>query len=475
MKVRKLTTVLIVIMVTLAGCATFQPKPISPDRTASAFETRTLDGAGLKKFIEMNLRHDIAPWPPEAWSFPMLTLVAFYYQPDLDVARARWGVAKAGIVTAGGHPNPSIGFAPKYDANAATGISPWTLSFSFDIPIETAGKRGYRVDQARHLSEAARLNIAAVAWQVRSRLRARLIDLYAVSQAEDLMQRQRSVQEEIVKLLEQRLSYGEASQPDVTQARISLAQASLSLRDAQKRKAEARVQLADALGLPVAALDGVNLSFDFLNRASSPVKPLFAEVRRRTLFNRPDMLAALAEYAAIQSALQLEIAKQYPDVHLGPGYSWDQGENKWSLGLSITLPVFNQNQGPIAEAEARRNESAARFTALQARVVGAVDRALAGYQGALQSLETADALVSSRKEQQQSVQAMFDVGQSDRLELTSAELEVDSGMLSRVDAFIKVEQSLALLEDAMQSPLDVAEAFAVAPETNPRSKEENEP
>ncbi len=405
----------------------------------------------------------------------MLTLAAFYYHPDLDVARAKWGLAKAGVITAGQRPNPDVGFTPEYNTSATRGISPWILTPTLDIPIETAGKRGYRIDQATHLSEAARVNIATVAWQVRSRLRARLIDLYAASQAEDLMQRQRSVQEEIVKLLEQRLSYGEASQPDVTQARISLAQASLSLRDTQKRKAEVRVQVADALGLPVAALDGVNLSFDFLNRASSPVKPLFAEVRRRALFNRPDMLAALAEYAATQSASQLEIAKQYPDVHLGPGYSWDQGENKWSLGLSITLPVFNQNQGPIAEAEARRNESAARFTALQARVISAVDRALAGYQAALQSLETADALVFSRKEQQQSVQAMFDIGQSDRLHLASAQLEVDSAMLSRVDTFIKVEQSLALLEDAMQSPLDAAESFAVAPETNPRSKEEKEP
>jgi cobalt-zinc-cadmium efflux system outer membrane protein len=475
MKLRKLAILWIVIVVSLAGCATFQPKPISPDQAATAFEARTLDSAGLKKFLEATLRHEIAPWPPKAWSFPMLTLVAFYYQPDLDVARARWDVAKAGIVAAGGRPNPSIGFTPQYDANAASGISPWTLGFSFDIPLETADKRGYRVDQAKHLSEAARLNIAAVAWQVRSRLRARFLDLYAVGQTEDLLARQRSVHEEIVKLLEQRLSYGEASQPDVTQARISLAQTSLSLRNAQRQKAEARVQLADALGLPVSALDAVNLSFDLLNGFSSTVNSLLADVQRRALFNRPDILGALAEYAASQSALQLEIAKQYPDIHLGPGYSWDQGENKWSVGLSLTLPVFNRNQGPIAEAEARRTETAARFTALQARVIGEVARALAGYQAALRALETADALVSSRKEQQHSVQSIFDLGQTDRLELVSVQLEVDSAMLSRLDAFFKVEQSLALLEDAMQSPLDPLESFATTPEINPRSEEEKNP
>ena len=93
--------------------------------------------------------------------------------------------------------------------------------------------------------------------------------------------------------------------------------------------------------------------------------------------NRPDILASLSEYAAAQSAVQLEIAKQYPDVHLGPGYEYDQGQNKWALGLSVELPVRNRNQGPIAEAQAKREEAAARFIDLQARVIAEIDRALA--------------------------------------------------------------------------------------------------
>ena len=41
-----------------------------------------------------------------------------------------------------------------------------------------------------------------------------------------------------------------------------------------------------------------------------------------------------------------------PDVHLNPGYQFDQGDNKWSIGLTFDLPILNQNQGPIAEAKA---------------------------------------------------------------------------------------------------------------------------
>ena len=68
------------------------------------------------------------------------------------------------------------------------------------------------------------------------------------------------------------------------------------------------------------------------------------------------MLSALAEYAASESALQVQIARQYPDIHLRPGYELDQNKNKWQLGVSMDLPILNQNQGPIAEAKAKREE-----------------------------------------------------------------------------------------------------------------------
>ena len=97
------------------------------------------------------------------------------------------------------------------------------------------------------------------------------------------------------------------------------------------------------------------------------------EIRRRALLQRTDVLSALAAYAASESALRLEIAKQFPDLRLSPGYNYDQGDNEWSLGLSVTIPVLNQNQGAIAEAEARRAEMAAEFNALQARVVNEVE------------------------------------------------------------------------------------------------------
>ena len=40
--------------------------------------------------------------------------------------------------------------------------------------------------------------------------------------------------------------------------------------------------------------------------------------------------------------LYAEIARQYPDLRVGPGYEYDQGLNKWAVvGVSIELPVLN--------------------------------------------------------------------------------------------------------------------------------------
>ncbi len=400
----------------------------------------------------------------------MLVLAAIYYHPDLDVARSTWGVTRAGILTAGERPNPTFSFLPQFVSNAGHGVTPWLFTPTFDATVETAGKRDYRVAEAEHLAEAARLNVASVAWKVRSRLRNSLLDLYAPIQTELLLREQRMVQEGIVHLLEQRLAVGEIPQPEVTQARIALNQLDLSLREAQRQRAEARAQVADSLGVPAAALDEVDLNFDFLEQFPGAADLPSADVQRGALMNRADILSALADYAASESALQIEIAKQYPDLHLNPGYEFDQGTNKWGIGFSLTLPILNRNEGPIAEAEAKRKEAAAKFFALQAQVIGEIQRTMAGYRGALDKLKTADALLAAQNQQQKSVQAMFNAGEADRLALLSAELEVDAIAISRLDAFVKVRQSFDLLEDAVQLPLSGAGFVPGAAEIDPRAQ-----
>ncbi len=447
--------VLLGLAAVLAGCARFQSHPLSPARNADAFEQRSLADNGLKAFVATNLHTVPAPWPPPAWDLPNLTLAAYYFHPDLDVARAKWAVAKAGKATAAERPNPTLSVAPAY--NTTTRVpSPWLVTPVLDIPIETAGKRGYRIALATNLSDAARWNIAAVAWQVRSRMHLSLVNLYAAREAEALLKEQQAILTENIRLLELQYQAGAISAFELTQARVAANNTRLAWRDAERQSAEARVQLADAIGVPARALDPVQISFAGLDQF--PRELASAEARRQALLRRADVLGSLAEYDAAQSALQLEIAKQYPDVHLNPGYEFDQGDNKWSLGLTVTLPVLNQNKGPIAEAEARRAEAAANFNALQARVVADIDRAVAAYRVALQKKADADALLANLQKQEKTARAMLEVGEISKTELAALRLQLSALALARLDALAKSQQALVQLEDALQSPLDLPTA-----------------
>ncbi len=226
-------------------------------------------------------------WPPQSLDLEGLTLLAFYFSPELDEARSRLAAADAAIVTAGARPNPSISGAAGYtDAEE----SPYALRFGISIPFETGGKRGYRIRWARQLTEAARFAVGETAWNVRSRIRAALID-HLISNLE-LEQRtaETRVREEAAGIYEKRLEFGGVSRPDVTAARADLA----------------RVQIE----------------------------------------------------------------------------SFGEGNNSYTIGTALVLPIFDRNRGPIAEAVARRSTVGDRFLRAQAKAIDEVERALIDYRSA---------------------------------------------------------------------------------------------
>lgn len=434
------------LLVLLAGCASFTPEPIDPAAQQTAYESRRLDDPEMRQFIERSVGHEIAPWPPKTWDITTLTLAALHFHPDLENAQAATLLAQARILTAGARPNPTLGVTLQNNASTTYGLG-------LDIPIETAGKRDYRIDQARHLAQAATLREADTIWRVRSRLRASLLAAYST---EAQLVRQRDLQEEIARLLERRFAAGYASQPDLTQARLTLDQATLALAENRKLWAENLARLASAVGVPMRALDGREVSFDVFEQLFQPGLLPSVDLQRQALLTRPDVLAALAEYAASQSALQLEIARQYPDISLGPGFSWNQGATMWSLGLSLVLPLLNRNEGPIAEAKAQRQVAAAAFLSTQAKAIAEVDQARAGYGQAVRKFEIADRLLHEQQKQERAVTAALRAGEADRLTWLSARYETASAELARINALIEAQQSLGLLQDALRRPIGEA-------------------
>ncbi len=166
--------------------------------------------------------------------------------------------------------------------------------------------------------------------------------------------------------------------------------------------------------------------------------------------------------------MQLEIAKQYPDLQIGPGYTYEERNSYFTLGLSATLPIFNRNQGPIAEAEARRKVAAAAFLEVQAQVIAESERSLARYTAALKELAEADhSLRGLQDAQLKMMQRAVQLGEEDRLALNSVQIESSVLARSRLDALARAQSALGELEDAVQRPLDPGDAFPVTSANSP--------
>jgi cobalt-zinc-cadmium efflux system outer membrane protein len=435
-----------------AGCATqhYHPAPIAAEQTAAAFTARALDDPGLRAFAEPV--YGPAAWPPAAWDYRALSLTALYFNPSLDAARARIAESRAQILTAGARPNPSLALTP--------GIpSPYLLTVDLSFPLETAGKRGYRVQAARSLDLAARLELAQAAWTVRSAVRATLVDQLVASRILDLLRAEADRRTEQVRSLEAMASAGEISRHEVSTAEVELSRAHTAVAEAEARSVESAAALAAAIGIPVAALQDVRLAWPEWQSPPSAESLPRDEIERDAVLNRLDVRAALAQYAAAESSLQLEIAKQYPDIDIGPGYSYEEKLSYFTVGFAATIPLLDRNRGPIAEAEARRLKAQADFVQTQTEAISSGKRALALYAAALAGLAEADRFADVQTQRSEATRKSVQAGEQGHLDLDDAEIERSVAERARLDALAHAQRALGDLEDAVERPLAPGDAL----------------
>ena len=437
------------------GCASYNPEPLNPSEVARQFDSRSLTNLGLCAYLDANAAAHPSVCPPTDWNLERLTLGGFYFSPAMAVAAAQVRSADAAIVSAGARPNPVVGLGPQYDVRSTPNFTPWALGFfSLDLPIETAGKRGYRIAQAERFADAARLAAGETAWTVRSRIRAAMLQYLLDTRGSDLAAQEQDALALTAALVAARVRVGEASQPELDLAQSGLQNARLKAAEAEARVPADRNALAAAIGLPVDALDGVKLVWTTLQSPPDERSLAPETVQRLALLNRIDLRRELAQYAAVNEGLKLEIAKQYPDLHLAGGYSWEGGENIFELGPSVALPIFNQNQGPIAVAEARRKEVAAQFLAMQAGIIAEARTALVNYRGALAALEAARSAAKYQAGRYEQAARAAAVGESDAIALAAIRLQDLAAQQTLLQALTVAQAALGALENSMQRPLD---------------------
>jgi hypothetical protein len=267
------------------------------------------------------------------------------------------------VTTAGAWTNPKISSSfGRVDDSVGP---PWFLSAALDFTIPTAGKVSKREAVASQEVVLARLAAAQAAWRIYAEVRDALLEASVSARELD----SRSARRRCARRWRRRRP--RASPPAPPRAprsssrgsrRTARAPASRWRPGRRPRRARARRRLR----LPVAELEAATLA--------APAPALEAgSTANDALLDRLDVRVVVAEYEVAERTLELELARQYPDVVLTPSWENDQGAHKLLLGFSVDVPIFDRNQGPIAEALAHRDAVAARFRERAGAALAAID------------------------------------------------------------------------------------------------------
>lgn len=424
----------------LGACQKFVSAPLDPALSAGAFSSRSLYDPALRDY-QKNTRSSPSG---KTWTLRPTEAAAGFFQPAVAVARAKAATAFAAVSTADTAPNPSISFAPELGQSADV-PSPWVLGFSLDFPIETAGKRQLRTAQARHAANSAALAVNEAIWAAHSATRSALLDMEIARLRSGILEKQATEYDKAVSGLRSLMNAGEISRTDLLQTQSLQSRAELDLADSKRLSETSSAKLAAAIGVPSSALAPYDFSYGSLEKI--PEIPSISHLRKAALIQRPDILAALQDYAAADAALRLEIAKQYPDLRLSPGYTYDQGQNKWALGIGINLPI-DRNLDPIKEATAKRSESAALFNQTQAKASAQLDQALAEVSSARSRISRLDGILSSRRNEIALSEKLAASGETESSAALLLKIQLRQDEISLLNARSLLHQALGALEDA---------------------------
>ncbi|CAN5205617.1 hypothetical protein BH10PSE13_BH10PSE13_00410 [soil metagenome] len=437
----------------LASCQAYRPAPVDTAQVVLARRQRSIDPDVVRR--EQEQLAPSAPFNAVKWDRLSLFAALLVHNPDIAAARATIDTARAQARAARVAPGGTLTLSSEY-ANDPSTNSPWLLGGALDVPLDIGGRRTARITGAALRVVIARYDYADAVWAARMKARQALTALLVAAREEMAAGQLLGYRTQQQAAMTRRLSAGAVNRADLERVRADVASAAATVDDARSRHIAARHALAAAIGLPETAI--ATLSFQWLGFDDAPADPsLLPEMRDRigATVARADVLKAVAAYDQSESDLRGEVARQYPALSIGPGYTWERGLVKLPLAAGLTLPPLDLNRHAIASAEAKRAEAGKALETIVAAANAALDSAISECRlarAALARVRSADLPIARRLANQ--ADAQFRHGQSDRTDWAAAQGGIAQARLTELAALARVHAADAALEDALRRPVE---------------------
>ncbi len=434
----------------LSACVSVPPAPINAANSADRIAARTLRDPGVTEALT---RAGMDAATQEAWSLDALTLAAWTLRSDVALARADVAAGRAVERIARQRPNPTLSLGPGnlFD-NANNNTSPWTMSTAVSFTVETGGKRRIRSAQARLAMKSLHWQLAESMWQARSEVRNALFGREIAQRALALAEEEVALREAYRNWVETNIRFGALAQPERLAAQTNLVQAQAALRAARGDLAAAHTGLAASLGIAAENLPA-KISAPALDELPDPGTTPVRTWRGWAVTNRLTVQHALAEYEVAEQDLRLAVARQYPDINLGSGYTFDKGDQLYTLSVGLTVPLFHTERAQIDQAIAMRERAARQFESVQEHALAEVETALERYRAAYSALTESRVAESAITNTLETVQRRLAMGSADRGELLAAQIAEVVGKRATLEALRSAINALDALEASVQRPV----------------------
>jgi cobalt-zinc-cadmium efflux system outer membrane protein len=448
------------------ACVRYEPRPLDPARHPAEIRTRSLADSALVAGVAR-----YAGRPEGArWTDRQLAVAALRLRADLRRLRAEWRAAEAALRTAGERPRPGVQGDLERRVGGRDEGSPWVVAVGGLFALELGGKRGARLQAARAGVMLAESRLLAAAWGGATGARFAAAGLaQATGEVVDAREEVRLLQE--VHGLE-RARYAEAALGAAEVARTSteIQNARLSLAEAEHAVFDARAALAAALAVPVLAVESVEPDVTTPAGCSSLDSTGVDTFVAGALGRRHEVGLALGEYALAESRLRMQVARQYPDLELGPGFVWDQGVHRWTLALALPALLGSRNRGAIGEAEAAREVAGIKVAEVQDSVFADIESVVQRCRGASLELSATDSVMAAATRLAERDRAAYQRGETSRLEPARTELQ----LLRAQRARRRAERGLALASLELERAAGGPSSRAIGEWPDPRQDPEEE-
>jgi outer membrane protein TolC len=335
------------------------------------------------------------------------------------------------------------------------------------VPLETAGKRELRSARASAAVDVKEWEFATTLWTVRAEIRQACFSWLLARRLAAADAQEIELRAQFLAWVDVKIEYGVASTADRLAPLQDLFEAEARRDQDRAALASSATALAGALGISPDRFADVQPVIPGLDRLPEPTESQMAGLRRDAVLNRSDVRGALAAYQATEQDLILEVAKQYPDIAIGPGYTYDQGDDKITLTLDLPIPLLHGQRAAIDVALAERRAAAARFEAAQAGALSDVEAGLARYRVSLSTLKSARSAAAAGHRAVVAARQRLLAGASDHGEALVAEINAATRDRQVLEALRSAVEALGRIESAVQRPIFPASTLGAVRPSGP--------